>query len=83
MGNSWLGRIIVDRTVDHSGGIHHSGSHRVEAAHGSQITNFRLGRGLPSETGDGWVAWPHRPTPIVLVGSGWIGYPRYGPMIPL
>ena len=46
-----------------------------EAAHGSQITNFRLGRGLPSETGDGWVAWPHRPTPIVLVGSGWIGYP--------
>ena len=74
MGNSWLGRIIVDRTVDHSGGIHHSGSHRVEAAHGSQITNFRPRRGLPREMGAGrWVGW---------VVMGWIENPSNQPVLP-
>ena len=39
-GSKWI-------IVDHSGG---------EAAHGSQITNFRLGRGLPTGMGAGrWV----------------------------
>ena len=74
MGNSWLGRIMVDRTVDHSGGIHHSGSHRVEAAHGSQITNFRPRRGLPREMGAGrWVGW---------VVMGWIENPSNQPVLP-
>ena len=56
-GSQWI-------IVDHSGG---------EAAHGSQITNFRLGRGLPREMG-GWYG------PIVETPT--LGYPSNQPVLP-
>ena len=66
-GSKWI-------TVDQSGG---------EAPHGSQITNFRLRRGLPSEMGAGrWVGGMAHRTPPVWVGGGWMGYPSNQSVLP-